>query len=141
MSLSREVKVGVFVFLGLFGAAVLIFLIGDNKSLFDSKVPYHVRFEDVQGVKPGSTVRMGGVLRKDGRAGVSALSRILTAVDSGDGYAARLLNDRKEADRLSRVVANLEQTTAHLDDVLAGVDQVVARINSGPGLAHEVLYG
>ena len=61
MAPSREVKVGIFVFLGLVGAAAIIFLIGENRSLFDTKVPFHVQFEDVQGVKPGSTVRMGGV--------------------------------------------------------------------------------
>lgn len=252
MAISREVKVGLFVFLGLFGAAALIFIIGDNKSLFDSKVPFHARFDDVQGVKPGSTVRMGGVdigtvarvqypehiegeplidvqfnivkreahrlrqgslaaiaakgllgdkmvtitpghpdqpeipaggllnsspaqdftqvlnrldglassaqsvlanletatgtladqqLRTDLREGVAALSHILVAVDSGDGYAARLLNDRAEADRISKVVGNLEQTSLQLDRVLAGVDQVIDRIHTGPGLAHEVLYG
>src|SRR6185295_8478815 len=61
MAVSREIKVGLFVFLGFAGAALIIFLIGDNRSLFDPKVPYHVRLADVQGVKPGSTVRMGGV--------------------------------------------------------------------------------
>ena len=61
MAVSREVKVGLFVFLGLFGAAAIVFLIGDNRSLFDAKVSYRAQFADVQGVKPGSTVRMGGV--------------------------------------------------------------------------------
>jgi phospholipid/cholesterol/gamma-HCH transport system substrate-binding protein len=61
MAVSREVKVGVFVFLGFFGAAAIIFLIGDNRSLFDAKVPFRAQFADVQGVKPGSTVRMGGL--------------------------------------------------------------------------------
>lgn len=252
MALSREMKVGLFVFLGLLGAAALIFVIGDNKSLFDRKVTYLVQFEDVQGVKPGSTVRMGGVdigtvssvqypevlagepridvqlqivrreahrirqsseasiaakgllgdkmvtispghpdeppvppggvlrsapaqdftemlsrvdamagtaqnvlanletatstladrqLQKDLRDGVAALSHILVAIDSGGGYASKLLNDRKEAERLSNVMANLEQTSARLDQVLAGVDRIIDQINQGPGLAHEVLYG
>src|SRR5688572_10983531 len=61
MALSREVKVGLFVFIGFVGAAAIIFLIGDNRSLFDSKVTFRAQFDDVQGVKPGSTVRMGGV--------------------------------------------------------------------------------
>jgi phospholipid/cholesterol/gamma-HCH transport system substrate-binding protein len=54
-------KVGGFVLAGLIGAGGIIFLIGDNRSLFDSKVQFHTQFDDVQGVKPGSTVRMGGV--------------------------------------------------------------------------------
>jgi phospholipid/cholesterol/gamma-HCH transport system substrate-binding protein len=61
MALSREMKVGGFVLAGLIGAGGIIFLIGDNRSLFDSKVQFHTQFDDVQGVKPGSTVRMGGV--------------------------------------------------------------------------------
>lgn len=251
MALSREVKVGLFVFLGFVGAATIIFLIGDNRSLFDSKVVFRAQFEDVQGVKPGSTVRMGGVdigtvssvqypedprqtlidvelsvvkreaervressrasiepkgllgdkmvtispghpsepkipeggmlqsapaqdftqmlgrldamtgtaqsvlanletatstladqqLHDDLRQGVAALSHILVSVDSGDGYAAKLLHDKAEAERVSKAIANLEQTSARLSNVLAGIDEVVDRINTGPGLAHEVIYG
>jgi phospholipid/cholesterol/gamma-HCH transport system substrate-binding protein len=251
MAVSREVKVGVFVFLGFVGAAAIIFLIGDNRSLFDAKVPFRAQFDDVQGVKPGSTVRMGGVdigtvsrvqypadarqtlidvelsivkreaeriragsrasiapkgllgdkmvnisaghpdeppiahggtlptspaedftqilgrldamtgtaknvlenlevatsafageaLQKDLRDGVGALSRILVSVDSGSGYVSKLLHDSAEAERLSRVIGNLEQTTARLDNVLSGVDNVLDRVNTGPGLAHEIIYG
>jgi phospholipid/cholesterol/gamma-HCH transport system substrate-binding protein len=250
MAVSREVKVGLFVFMGILGAAVIVFLIGDNRSLFDPKVPFHAEFTDVQGVKPGSTVRMGGVdigsvvkvaypedssqplisvslsivrreaarirpssrasiaakgllgdkmvtispgrpdeaplpggsqipssagedftqvlsqvgaitesargvlsnlelatgtlaeeaLREDVRQGVHAMSRILVALDGNQGYLGRLLHDAGEAERLSGVVANLQNTTARLDSVLAGVDQVVRRINAGPGLVHDVIY-
>jgi phospholipid/cholesterol/gamma-HCH transport system substrate-binding protein len=251
MAVSREVKVGLFVFLGLVGVVAIVFLIGDNRNLFDAKVPYHAQFTDVQGVKPGSTVRMGGVdigtvvkvqypedagqtlinvnlsivkreaprirqssrasiaakgllgdkmvtisagrpdegslppgslvpsaptddftqvlgqvgsitaaaqdvlsnlqtatgtlaeaeLREDVRQGVRALSQILVSLDSRDGYAGRLLHDPAEAERFSNVIANLERTTARLDGLLAGVDQVIDRINSGPGMAHELIYG
>jgi phospholipid/cholesterol/gamma-HCH transport system substrate-binding protein len=250
MAVSREVKVGLFVFLGLFGAAAIVFMIGDNRSLFDPKVQFRAEFSDVQGVKPGSTVRMGGVdigavskvqypedpsqtqiivslnivrreaprirtssrasiaakgllgdkmvtispgrpdepslpgglipsapaedftqvlsqvgaiterargvltnleaatgtlaeeeLRQDVRLGVHALSNVLVALDSKQGYQGRLLHDPAEAERLSGVVGNLERTTARLDSVLAGVDRVVARINEGPGMAHELIYG
>jgi phospholipid/cholesterol/gamma-HCH transport system substrate-binding protein len=251
MAVSREVKVGLFVLLGLIGAGSLIFLIGDNRSLFDRKVSYRALFDDVQGVKPGSTVRMGGldigtvssvrypedpnqrlidvklnIVRResqriregsvasiapkgllgdkmvtitaghpdeppvpaggvlksapaedftlilsrldsltrsaqsvlvnlesatnaiadeefttDVKRGVAALSQILVSLDTGSGYAARLLHDEAEANRISKVVGNLEQTTARLDHVLLGIDQVVERVNVGPGLAHEVVYG
>ncbi|MEO8182401.1 MAG: MlaD family protein [Deltaproteobacteria bacterium] len=251
MAISREMKVGTFVLAGLLGAGGIIFLIGDNRSLFDSKVVFQTHFDDVQGVKPGSTVRMGGVdignvsrvqypedpgqtlidvqisvvereamriregskaaivakgllgdkmvaitpgppdrppiapggeitsvpaqdftqalgkldeiatsaksvlanldaatgtladehVREDLRRGVSALSHILVSLDSGPGYASRLMHDPAEAERLSRTLANLERMSARLDNVLAGVDEVVDRVNQGPGLAHEVLYG
>ena len=244
-------KVGGFVLAGLIGAGGIIFLIGDNRSLFDSKVQFHTQFDDVQGVKPGSTVRMGGVdignvahvrypddprksvievelnvvkreavriregskasiaakgllgdkmvtitagppdrpqipaggeiatepaqdftqafgklddlatsaknvlsnldaatgtladeqVRNDLRHGLSALSHIMVSLDSGPGYVSRLLHDESEANRLSNTIANLERMSARLDRVLAGVDQTVARVNEGPGLAHEVVYG
>ena len=250
MAVSREIKVGVFVFLGFIGAAAIIFLIGDNRSLFDPKVPFRVEFTDVQGVKPGSTVRMGGLdigsvskveypedpgqtqisvslsivkreaprIRQSSRAGIAAkgllgdkmvtitpgradeaalppdalipsapaedftqilsqvgtiaqsargvldnlqtatgaiaeqefrddlqqgvhaLSEILVALNDKQGYLGRLLHDEREADRISSVIANLDRTSARLDGVLASVDQVIDRINTGPGLAHEVLY-
>jgi phospholipid/cholesterol/gamma-HCH transport system substrate-binding protein len=79
-------------------------------------------------------------LREDVRQGVRAMSRILVALDGNQGYLGRLLNDPGEAERLSGVVANLQRTTSRLDSVLAGVDQVVHRINSGPGLVHDVVY-
>ncbi|HVZ33327.1 MAG TPA: MlaD family protein, partial [Polyangiaceae bacterium] len=251
MAVSREIKVGSFVLAGLVGAGTIVFLIGDNRALFDSKVHYRAQFDDVQGVKPGSTVRMGGVdigtvsrveysadksksdievdlsivkreadriregslasiaakgllgdkmvtvtpgspdqppippgglihsapnedftqalgkiqelagsaknvmqnlelatgtladaqLRDDVRRGVAALSSVLVSLDSGPGYAAKLLHDPKEAERVSALLSNLDQASARLDRVLAGVDDVVGQIKRGPGFAHEVLYG
>ena len=61
MLISREVRVGVFVLLGLFVTGLVIFLIGDEKRLFDVKVTYHTSFSDVQGLKVGSSVRLGGI--------------------------------------------------------------------------------
>jgi phospholipid/cholesterol/gamma-HCH transport system substrate-binding protein len=61
MPLPREVKVGAFVFGGLVVAGAVVFLIGDERRMFESKVDYHAVFDDVQGLKPGSPVRMGGV--------------------------------------------------------------------------------
>lgn len=251
MALPRELKVGIFVFLGLVAAAAIVFLIGDNKMLFSRKVEYIARFNDVQGLKPGSSVRMGGVdignvshvsypedtgqqhidvvlsvseresrrirsdsqvgiagkgllgdklvtispgsadkpaatpgtvlqgsssddltqlvgrveqmsrkadatldnleaatrlfaepqLHEDVRGGAAALRNILDSLDTGKGFAARILHDPAEAERVSRLVANLERTTAELDGVLGSVRQVLNRVNDGPGLAHELVYG
>jgi phospholipid/cholesterol/gamma-HCH transport system substrate-binding protein len=62
-------------------------------------------------------------------------------LDTGKGYAARFLHDEAEAARVSKVIGNLEQTTARLNGVIDEVDKVVGRVNTGPGLAHEVVYG
>jgi phospholipid/cholesterol/gamma-HCH transport system substrate-binding protein len=59
--MSRETKVGLFVALGLLMVGISVFLIGDNRRLWDSQVTYQAAFGDVSGLKPGSPVRMGGV--------------------------------------------------------------------------------
>jgi phospholipid/cholesterol/gamma-HCH transport system substrate-binding protein len=59
--MSRQIKVGLFVILGLLLTMISVFLIGDTKRLWEPKVDYHAAFQDVAGLKPGAPVRMGGV--------------------------------------------------------------------------------
>jgi phospholipid/cholesterol/gamma-HCH transport system substrate-binding protein len=249
--LRREVKVGAFVFAGLFVVGLVIFLIGEERQLFSSKKEYTASFREVQGLKRGSPVRMGGVdigavsaveydkdpkrsnvivslsivdvhferirqdsvaridnkgllgdkmviisvgsskldqitpggrikseespdisammsklgtigdrvervtinlekttnmlaseeLQTDVRSGVSSLSNILRSLDQGDGYAARLLNDPKEAEHLSNTLQNLERASAELTTLIGTVNSVAGRVEKGPGFAHEVIYG
>lgn len=251
MSGTRNVKVGAFVLTGLVVLAVVIFLIGDERRMFQSKVEYRIVFHNVEGLKRGSPVRMGGVdvgdvshvgysdnpkdarlyvtvsmvddeaqrIRADSVASIASkgllgdkmivvtvgspgkprikpggiipstessdiadmlsqvstigkraeevmnnlqkttdtladrkfnndvkrsahsLGNILESMDTGDGYAARLLHDPKEADHLSRTVANLEHTTAELNHTVNGFNQIIGRVQKGPGFAHEVIYG
>src|SRR5687767_1970577 len=61
MATSKEMRVGAFVLAGLIVAGVVIFLIGDEKRLFDAKVTYHTSFSNVQGLKTGAPVRLGGI--------------------------------------------------------------------------------
>ncbi len=61
MNRSRDVKVGLFVLAGLLFSALVIFLIGDERRFFASSVKYSTTFADVQGLKPGAVVRMGGI--------------------------------------------------------------------------------
>ena len=58
---SKDVKVGAFVLAGLTAIGAVIFLIGDERQIFRHKAPYSAEFEDVQGLRRGSPVRMGGV--------------------------------------------------------------------------------
>jgi phospholipid/cholesterol/gamma-HCH transport system substrate-binding protein len=80
-------------------------------------------------------------VREDLRATVKSVSHILKTVDEGDGYIGKLLRDPAESKRLSTAVANLERASGELDGILAGVNSTVARVNHGPGFAHEVVYG
>jgi phospholipid/cholesterol/gamma-HCH transport system substrate-binding protein len=61
MASSKEMRVGIFVLAGLVVAGIVIFLIGEEKRLFESKLVYHTSFSDVQGLKAGAPVRLGGV--------------------------------------------------------------------------------
>lgn len=248
---SRDVKVGAFVLAGLTAFGAVIFLIGDERQLFQSKVHYATQFEDVQGLRRGSPVRMGGVdvgaivgvdygkdpsdknihvrmaisvddarrIRTDSlatiegkgllgdkmivisvgspnkpvlpegatiqsktgddlgqmmarlsnisgqvekvvtnlekttnsfadekfqgdiRNSVASLAGILGSLDHGDGYVGKLLHDPGEAERLSHLMANLEQTSSELQRTTASVNQIIGRVQTGPGFAHEVVYG
>ncbi|MFZ5889608.1 MAG: MlaD family protein [Myxococcota bacterium] len=250
MKFGREFKVGVFVLAGFMVMALVIFLIGEERHIFGSKESYYTVFSDVQGLRRGSPVRMGGVdigtvsevaygadakdarifvhmtivaaearrigtdsvasiegkgllgdkmivitvgrsgrrlpvggevkskpaddltqmmgklsavsdkaekvmvnleqttgaladekLHDDLKASVNSLSHILTSVDKREGYIGRLFSDPAEADRLSRTVASLERTSGELEQVSHNVNQILARVQNGPGLAHELIYG
>ena len=61
MKLGRDLKVGAFVLAGLLFSVVVIFLIGDERRLFSSSVVFKTKFADVQGLKAGAPIRMGGI--------------------------------------------------------------------------------
>jgi len=248
---SKDAKVGAFVLAGLTAMGAVIFLIGDERQIFSHKAPYSSEFEDVQGLRRGSPVRMGGVdigtvvavdyasaandknihvrmsisvddarrIRKDSvatiegkgllgdkmivvtvgsvgqaqlpegsaipskaaedmskligrisnisgqvekvvtnleratnslsdekfqgdvRNSLASLARILDSVDRGDGYVGKLLHDPAEAQRLSGLMSNLQQTSGELTRASQSVNQILTRVNTGPGFVHEVVYG
>lgn len=80
-------------------------------------------------------------LTKDLKGTVASLNSVLGSIDRREGYVGRVLSDPKEAEHLSQVVSNLERVTAELDHTAQGVNQVIAQVRTGPGLAHEVIYG
>ncbi len=59
--MTRQLKVGLFVIMGLALTMVGVFLIGDTRGLWQPKVQYRTAFHDVAGLKPGAPVRMGGL--------------------------------------------------------------------------------
>lgn len=61
MNVVRDLKVGLFVLAGLILVGVVIFMIGDERRLFSSSVSFKARFHDVQGLKSGAPIRMGGI--------------------------------------------------------------------------------
>lgn len=61
MALSREIKVGGFVLIGLVLVGLVVFLIGDQRNMFSRKIDYSTTFSDVQGLAAGAPVRMNGI--------------------------------------------------------------------------------
>ena len=61
MATSREFKVGAFTLAGLSVVGLVVFMIGEERKLFESQLVYGAKFEEVQGLRSGSPVRMGGV--------------------------------------------------------------------------------
>jgi phospholipid/cholesterol/gamma-HCH transport system substrate-binding protein len=59
--MSRELKVGIFVLVGLLLTTLGVFVIGGEEHFWQSKVTYGASFHDVAGLKPGSPVQLGGV--------------------------------------------------------------------------------
>jgi phospholipid/cholesterol/gamma-HCH transport system substrate-binding protein len=53
----------------------------------------------------------------------------------------KLIKSPEESQRLSQVMQNLERATSQLNQTTASINAILARVEHGPGLAHEVLYG
>ena len=60
-NLFNNVKLGVFVLLGLFFLILILYMIGKNRNMFGSNFTLKARFENVQGLKPGNNVRYAGI--------------------------------------------------------------------------------
>lgn len=80
-------------------------------------------------------------LHEDLKGGVSSLRNILGSIERGDGYVGKLLVDPNEARRVSTTFQNLERVTQNLEVTTQSVNRVLARVQSGPGLVHELVYG
>jgi phospholipid/cholesterol/gamma-HCH transport system substrate-binding protein len=77
MAIGREIKVGLFVFLGLVVVGVVVLLIGDERNIFARHITLDTSFKDVQGLKVGAPVRMDGI-------DVGTISRVGHSEDVSD---------------------------------------------------------
>jgi phospholipid/cholesterol/gamma-HCH transport system substrate-binding protein len=244
---KSDIKVGLFVLLGLVVTGWVVFLLGRERRVFESHVRYRTEFEDVRGLNRGAPVRMGGVrigqvdsvryaestddpkvyveleiveheagrirsdtvatisakgmlgdkmitlrkgtkgdrlapgaliaseepsdlfdrvdsiaekaesavgdvgtlaselsderLHRDLRASAHGLSVLLQQLTEGEGYPRRFINDRAEADRISHTVDSLADAARELAATLSEVRSAVRQVRTGPGFAHDLLYG
>ena len=58
---SQQIKVGIFVFVGLVLAMVVIFLLGDGFTLFQRRYTLYSRFDDTSGLRVGAPVYLAGI--------------------------------------------------------------------------------
>lgn len=61
---SREhtsIRVGIFVFVGVFLAMVIIFLLGSEKQIFKTQYNLTTEFKDISGLRVGAPVQLAGV--------------------------------------------------------------------------------
>ncbi len=58
---STQIKVGIFLTIGIFLILATIFMLGADKALFTSYVRVHAHFDQVQGLAVGSVVSLSGV--------------------------------------------------------------------------------
>jgi phospholipid/cholesterol/gamma-HCH transport system substrate-binding protein len=57
----QEIKVGLFIFVGIALAFIFVFSIGGEKHLFEDQYTLYVDFKDVGGLRAGAPVRLAGV--------------------------------------------------------------------------------
>ena len=92
--MTRQLKVGLFVILGLALTMVGVFLIGDTRGLWQTKIQYRTAFHDVAGLKPGAPVRMGGL-------DIGGVTRVDHSSNSGDARVfVSLAVSKKETARI-----------------------------------------
>ncbi|HRO66988.1 MAG TPA: MlaD family protein [Pseudobdellovibrionaceae bacterium] len=60
-TLKTQLKVGIFLAVGLLVILTSIFMISGNSSLFSSQIKLHAHFDQVQGLAPGSVVSLAGL--------------------------------------------------------------------------------
>ncbi|HZU82917.1 MAG TPA: MlaD family protein [Polyangiaceae bacterium] len=101
--MTRQLKVGLFVILGLALTMGAIFVIGDTRGLWQSKSTYRTAFLDVAGLKPGAPVRMGGL-------DIGAVTGVDHGNNPGDArvFVSMAISDKEtariRADSVARVV-------------------------------------
>ena len=58
---AQQVRVGVFVTLGLVLAMVVIFMLGDISDMFERRFTVYARFDDISGLRVGAPIYLAGI--------------------------------------------------------------------------------
>ena len=121
MAGSKEVRVGAFVLAGLVVAGIVVFMIGEEKRLFEAKLTYRTSFSDVQGLKSGAPVRLGGI-------DIGSVSTVVHADDPADNRLyVELRIVKREAVRLK------QDSIAHVGNKGLLGDKMIEITGGAPG--------
>lgn len=100
--MSKNIKVGIFVSLALIVSGIFVFMIGDNRRMWETKVLYRSTFGDVAGLKAGAPIRMAGVdvgtVGEVGHAQASSDTKIHVTLNVIRSEAARIRVDPDATD-------------------------------------------
>lgn len=77
---------------------------------------------------------------EDLHGSIHDLHEILDGIAHKPGTVHRLIFDPAEAQRVDRILANLDTTTANLSAVTGDAREIAQRAKSGPGLVHTLVY-
>lgn len=93
-SRGTELRVGIFVVAALLVGGGLIFVIGNQRSVFQSKNTYHAVFDNVGGLRVGSPIRVAGVdVGTVGGVSLLADGKIRVELSVVDDHASLLRTD------------------------------------------------
>lgn len=95
----------------------------------------------VQNLERTTTTLADSALQENIKSGVGSLASILREIDEGDGSLARVLHDPRQGEHLASSLENLDRATRSLVSTTESIERILARVEQGPGLAHELLYG
>ena len=152
-SLEIEVKVGIFVALGLALVMLTILLLGGGQAIFQRSVSFSTKFNQIEGLVEGATVKMSGV--KIGQVqeirllpntnqvqvtfAVSEKFRVAIHEDSAVGVQTQgVLGDRyivvnggSPSAKMAKDYAELKsETPRELKDYLNNADEVLGRLKT-----------
>jgi phospholipid/cholesterol/gamma-HCH transport system substrate-binding protein len=96
--------------------------------------------EAIQNLEPLAKSLGDPRLADDLKDSVADIRAILDAIVRGDGMIHHLFFDRREADRISGLIEELNRASTRLDATLVDVQDIADHVREGPGIAHALVY-
>lgn len=112
---STQVKVGIFVFTGVFLAMIIIFLLGGKNQLFERQYSLQTSFENISGLRVGAQVQLAGLQ-------VGTVDQIALGEDLGEKKVwVRLSINKSFQDRLRKDSIAAINTQGLLGDKIVSI--------------------